>query len=111
MERRPLSQLILAFFGLTSKSARQFRLNIFKEIHEIVFHGQGGYDWQTIYNMPLWLRKYTFHEIKQFYEKKSEAEQSAVSGNKKALIDTSGNVDKQQFAEVSKQYKGKTSYK
>ena len=111
MERRPLSRLILAFFGLTSKSAKQFRLNIFKEIHEIVFHGQGGYDWETIYNMPLWLRKYTFHEIKQFYDKKSEAEKSALKGDKKSLIDPSGKINKEQFAEVSKQYKGKTSYK
>lgn len=111
MERRPLFQLILAFFGLTSNNSQQFRLSVFKQIHEIVFHGQGGYDWNTVYNMPLWLRKYTFHEIQQHYNKKSEAEQNALTGNKQSLVDTTGNINKQQFAEVSKDYKGRTKYK
>ena len=62
----------LAFFGLTSKIAPQFRANVFKEIHEIVFHGQGGYDWSTVYNMPLWLRKFTYSKIKDHYDKQSE---------------------------------------
>ena len=46
------------------ETAPQVRLNIFKQIHEIIFHGKGGYDYVTIYNMPIWLRKFTFKEIK-----------------------------------------------
>lgn len=38
-----------------------------------MFHGQGGYDWETVYNMPIWLRKYTFKRLKDYYEKQSEA--------------------------------------
>lgn len=45
---------------------------IFSQIHEIVYHGNGGYDWETVYNMPLWLRKFTFEKIKQFNEKQNE---------------------------------------
>jgi hypothetical protein len=45
---------------------------IFSQIHEIVYHGNGGYDWETIYNMPLWLRKFTFEKIKEFNEKQQE---------------------------------------
>ena len=30
----------------------------------MVFHGQGGYDYNTIYNMPIWLRNFTFNKIK-----------------------------------------------
>ena len=41
---------------------------MFDQIHEIVFHGKGGYDWNTVYNMPIWLRNFTFKKIKQFYE-------------------------------------------
>ena len=63
-----LSQLGLSFFGLTYDIAPQARANLFKQIHEIVFHGNGGYDWHTIYNMPIWLRKYTFNEIRNYYE-------------------------------------------
>jgi hypothetical protein len=45
---------------------------IFSQIHEIVYHGNGGYNWETIYNMPLWLRKFTFEKIKEFNEKQQE---------------------------------------
>ena len=40
-----------------------------------MFHGKGGYTWNDVYNMPLWLRKFTFEKIKEFYEKeKNEME-------------------------------------
>ena len=58
----------LTFFGLTP----EYRPSIFKQIHEIVFHGQGGYDWDTVYHMPLWLRRTTFNLMKEHYDKQSE---------------------------------------
>jgi hypothetical protein len=61
--------LDLAFFGLTSDNIPIIRANLFSEIHEIVFHGQGGYDWNTIYDMPIWLRKFTFNKIREYYDK------------------------------------------
>lgn len=45
---------------------------MFSQIHEIVFHGQGGYNWDTVYNMPIWLRRFTFHKIKEHYDKQNE---------------------------------------
>ena len=45
---------------------------MFSQIHDIVFHGKGGYDWDTIYNMPVWLRRFTFEKIKEFYDKERE---------------------------------------
>jgi thioredoxin-related protein len=45
---------------------------VFSQIHEIVFHGKGGYDWNTIYNMPIWMRRFTFEKIKEFYDKERE---------------------------------------
>jgi hypothetical protein len=47
-------------------------LYVFRQIHEIVFNGQGGYDWNTVYNMPIWLRKYTFEVLKEHYDKQAE---------------------------------------
>jgi len=41
-------------------------------IHEIVFYGNGGYDWHTIYNMPIWLRTFTYNKIKEHYSPKKE---------------------------------------
>ena len=59
----------MAFFGLISEIIPQYRASLFTQIHEIVFHGQGGYDWGTVYNIPIWLRKFTFHKMKEYYEK------------------------------------------
>ena len=58
----------LTFFGLT----QPYRLSVFSQIHEIVFHGKGGYTWNDVYNMPLWLRKFTFEKIREFYEKEKD---------------------------------------
>jgi hypothetical protein len=66
--------LDLAFFGLTSEVIPIVRSNLFTQIHEIVFHGQGGYDWTTVYNMPTWLRKFTFHKLQEHYEKQNESQ-------------------------------------
>ena len=59
---------------------------MFSQIHEIVFHGKGGYDWNTIYNMPIWLRTFTFNKLKEWYEKENEA----VENKNNQLTNTSG---------------------
>jgi hypothetical protein len=64
----------LAFFGLTYDLAPQARAVLFTQIHEICFHGKGGYDWNTVYDMPIWLRKFTFNKLKEWYDKEAEAE-------------------------------------
>ena len=46
-------------------------------MHEIVFHGNGGFDWHTVYNMPIWLRRFTASSIKEHYEKEKEAQEEA----------------------------------
>ena len=83
----------LSFFGLTSDNAPQVRAALFKQIHEIVFYGKGGYDWNTVYNMPIWLRKYTFNEIKNYYEEqKDAAEGKQNSGGRQTIIGSDGKV-------------------
>lgn len=64
-----------AFFGLTPT----YRASIFNQIHEIVFHGKGGYDHDTVYAMPVWLRNFTFQKLNEYYEKEKEAMDKAKS--------------------------------
>tara|TARA_B100001939_G_scaffold301140_1_gene277497 strand:+ start:1967 stop:2278 length:312 start_codon:yes stop_codon:yes gene_type:complete len=71
----------LAFFGLTLDNASKIRINLFNTIHEIVFHGNGGYDWETVYNMPTWLRTFTFNKLKKYYDEQAEATKKASKGN------------------------------
>ena len=70
-----------------------------------MFHGKGGYNWETVYNMPIWLRKFTFHKLNEYYEKENQAmEQARKDPNKQTIIDPSGKVTPPNF-------KQKTSYK
>ena len=49
------------------------RAYLFGMLHEIVFHGKGGYDYDTVYNLPIWLRKFTYTQIRKYYEDQAEA--------------------------------------
>jgi hypothetical protein len=106
----------LAFFGLTFDIAPQARAAIFTQVHEICFHGKGGYDWNTVYNMPIWLRRFVFNQIQEHYKNEKQQMDKARSGGKqKSLIDSSGNVNKEAWSGVPKPIspasKLKTSYR
>lgn len=51
---------------------------VFRQVHEIVYFGNGGYDWDTVYNMPLWLRKFTFNQIHAYRNKINNQEDDDV---------------------------------
>lgn len=76
-------------FGLTTTS----RINLFSDIHEIVFHSKGGYDWNTVYEMPIWLRKFTFNKLKEYYNN----EQEAIDKQNNIITNTT-NVSKKEIA-------------
>ena len=82
----------LAFFGLTFDTVAQARAAIFTQIHEIVFHGKGGYDWNTVYNMPIWLRRFTFSKIHGFYTEEKEILEKKSSGGKQTVINSDGTI-------------------
>jgi hypothetical protein len=68
----------LSFFGLTSsETAAQAKINIYKQIHQICFHGKGGYSWPVVYNMPVYLRRFIFNELKQFYDEEKSVNEKA----------------------------------
>ena len=60
------------FFSLTPEQAAEYRHGLFSQIHDIVFHGGGGYDWHTVYEMPIWLRKFTHKKIGDHFEERSK---------------------------------------
>lgn len=117
MKIESISQLGLSFFGLNSNTAAIARANLFTQIHEICFHGKGGYDWNTVYEMPRWLRLFTFNKINEFYQKENEAYENSKStgSNKSTLVDPSGNVNREAWKSVPQKVtpgpKSKTTYK
>jgi hypothetical protein len=56
------------FFGLSPVYRKQF----FTQIHDLVYHGNGGFIHSEVYNMPIWLRKFHIQSINDFQEKQQE---------------------------------------
>jgi hypothetical protein len=103
----------LNFFGLTYNNSPQIRVGLFTQIHEIVFHGKGGYDWHTVYNMPTWLRNFTFKKIQEFYdeEKKSYEKSTSTSSSNKTVIDQDGKIKSPEFLKNNKHNRKPVNYK
>ncbi len=78
MRRTSIFQSISGFFGLTP----EYKYKLYSQIHEIVFHGQGGYSWSDVYNMPVWIRRFTFQKIKEYYDKSQEDSDGWENANK-----------------------------
>lgn len=105
MSIESISQLGLPFFGLTTNIAPQIRMQLFSQIHEIVFHGKGGYSWDIVYNMPIWLRNFTFKKIQEWYNKESESIKSqSTPSDSTNILSPDGKITPPQFNK-------KTSYK
>jgi len=69
----------LSFFGLTSSdNSSQVKLSIYKQIHQICFFGKGGYSWPVVYNMPVYLRRFVFNEMRQFYDEEKAANEKSI---------------------------------
>ncbi len=49
------------FFGLNQNS----RKNVFREIFDLTYHGQGGFPHSEVYNMPVWMRRAYIHYINE----------------------------------------------
>ncbi len=75
----------LSFFGLTSiDQAAKAKLAIYKQIHQICFFGKGGYSWPVVYDMPVYLRRFVFEEMRQFYEEEKAANEKAMKKTSRA---------------------------
>ena len=73
--------MVLTFFGLTP----QYRKNIFDQIHDLVYHGGGGFIYSEVYNMPIWLRKFHIHKVSEWNKKRNEEMKKAQKGNSQPL--------------------------
>jgi len=91
VKRRSSFHYKSSFFGLT----QEYRFNLFKQIHEVVFHGRGGYNYETIYNMPIWLRNITHRFIIESINQENEAQQKAYKGasNSKGKSTSTTDID------------------
>lgn len=56
------------FFGLTP----EYRGLLFTQIHDLVYHGGGGFIHSEVYNMPIWMRQYHIKKINEHLTKQQE---------------------------------------
>ena len=41
-------------------------------MHDLVFHGGGGFQYYDVYNMPIWLRIFHIKKISDYNKKENE---------------------------------------
>jgi len=87
------------------------KMSIYRQIHQICFHGKGGYDWHTVYNMPIWLRRFTFSEIKKYYDEEKEEYKKSSKSDSTTVIDSSGKVKAPEFLKNTQSTKKPVKYK
>lgn len=60
------------------------------EIHDLVYHGGGGFIWSEVYDMPITTRRFHIRKINEFNEKQKE-EFDKVNGKNQKLEPSSKN--------------------
>ena len=61
------------FFGLTPT----YKVNKQEQIFDLVYHSQGGFTYQDVYNMPVYLRTFYIRKMsKMFSDQKKEHEKA-----------------------------------
>jgi hypothetical protein len=86
----------LTFFGLTIETIPEYRKRLFTQIHEIIFYGNGGYDWGTIYNLSIPLRGFIYTQITEHYKSQQKGSKPTTP-NQKQLVTSDGKVNKTLF--------------
>ena len=70
----------LNFFGVQPEN----KGDVLEEIFLLAFYGRGGFTWDQVYNMPVYIRKNNIKLIKEYVEKeKNEANKNKQSNETK----------------------------
>ena len=76
------------FFGPTP----EYRTVLFTQIHDLVYHGGGGFKHSEVYNMPIWMRKFHIQKISAFNKEQNEEYDKQLKKAKGASSPSSGPV-------------------
>jgi hypothetical protein len=67
------------FFGLTP----EYKLGLHEEIFSLCYYGKGGFTWEEVYNLPIYLRRFYIQQINKAIESKNKAESDASKDSKR----------------------------
>jgi hypothetical protein len=62
------------FFGL----GPEYKLGIHQEIFSLCYHGQGGFTWGEVYELPIYLRRFYIQQINKVIQEKNKANDDAA---------------------------------
>tara|TARA_R110000822_G_scaffold264115_1_gene388312 strand:+ start:1566 stop:1778 length:213 start_codon:yes stop_codon:yes gene_type:complete len=64
-------------------------------VHDLVYHGGGGFIYSEIYNMPIWLRKFHINKISEYNQEQNDKIEQAQKGSSPNSNKVQGpNIDK-----------------
>ena len=78
----PGFQLDQTFFGFSPEDRPKLHDTLF----ELVWAGEGRWDWDTIYHMPIFLRNFWIRKLNKLHDIKKKAEQKAQQKHTKPKI-------------------------
>jgi len=52
-------------------------MQVYNEVHDLTYYGGGGFTYSEVYNMPIYLRRYSINRINKHLEEKQEAQEKA----------------------------------
>jgi len=53
-------------------------MQVYQEVHELTYHGGGGFTYSEVYNMPIYLRRFSLKKINDYLKAKQQAEKEAI---------------------------------
>ena len=62
------------FFGL----APDYKLGLHEEIFSLCYYGKGGFTWEEVYNLPIYLRRFYIQQVTKAIEARNKAEGEAA---------------------------------
>jgi hypothetical protein len=52
-------------------------MQVYNEVHDLIYHGNGGFTYSEVYNMPIHIRRYSIARINKHLEEVKVAQEKA----------------------------------
>ena len=56
-----------------------YRPILHKEIFQLVYAGNGGFTWEAVYHMPVWLRRFYIKELREITKEEPKLEKELTN--------------------------------
>ena len=89
----PGFQLDQTFFGFNPED----RITLHERLFKLIWYGEGRWDWDTIYNMPISLRRFYVSQVNKIFAEQAEAREAAKEKQRQSVKSKSKQPDNPPF--------------